>query len=50
MPNRTEQLNFRLTPDEKQEIIRRAQERSQKIPDFLRDLLRYGMLPEIPRR
>jgi hypothetical protein len=50
MQNRTEQMNFRLTPEEKQDIVRRATERNQKVTDFLRDLLRFGMLPEISRR
>lgn len=48
--NRTEQFNFRVTPDEKKEIDRRAKERGQKVTDFLRDLLMYGLLPEISRR
>jgi uncharacterized protein (DUF1778 family) len=47
---RTQQFNFRVTPEEKNEIYRRATERKQKVTDFLRDLLMYGMLPEIPRR
>lgn len=50
MQNRTEQFNFRVTPEEKKDIERRASERNQKVTDFLRDLLRFGMLPEISRR
>lgn len=50
MQNRTEQFNFRVTPEEKADIEKRASERKQKVTDFLRDLLRFGMLPEIPRR
>ena len=50
MDKRTEQINFRLTPDEKKEISRRAEERKQKVTDFLRDLLRFGLLPETSRR
>jgi uncharacterized protein (DUF1778 family) len=50
MERRTEQFNLRLTPEEKKEIVRRAEERQQKVTDFLRDLLRFGMLPEILRR
>lgn len=50
MQNRTEQFNFRVTPEEKSEIEKRASERKQKVTDFLRDLLRFGMLPEISRR
>jgi uncharacterized protein (DUF1778 family) len=50
MEHRTEQLNFRVTPDEKQEILRRAIDRKQKVTDFLRDLLRFGLLPEADRR
>ena len=50
MHNRTEQFNFRVTPEEKADIVRRATERKQKVTDFLRDLLMYGMLPEILRR
>ena len=46
LENKTEQLNIRLTPDEKKDIYRRAEDRKQKVTDFLRDLLRYGMLPE----
>lgn len=50
MQNRTEQLNFRVTPEERKEIEKRASDRKQKVTDFLRDLLLYGMVPEIPRR
>jgi uncharacterized protein (DUF1778 family) len=50
MERRTEQFNFRVTPEEKADIVRRAEERKQKVTDFLRDLLRFGMLPEISRR
>ena len=50
MNNRTEQFNFRVTPEEKEEIVRRATERQQKVTDFLRDLLRFGLLPESSRR
>lgn len=48
MKNRTEQFNFRVTLDEKAEIKRRADERKQRVADFMRDLLRFGMLPERP--
>jgi uncharacterized protein (DUF1778 family) len=50
MEKRTEQFNFRVTVEEKKDITRRAEERKQKVTDFLRDLLRFGMLPEISRR
>jgi uncharacterized protein (DUF1778 family) len=50
MENRTEQINIRLTKLERDEINRRASDREQKVTDFLRDLLRFGMLPENPRR
>lgn len=50
MERRTEQFNFRVTLDEKKEIIRRAEERKQKVTDYFRDMLMYGMLPEILRR
>lgn len=50
MEKKTEQLNIRLTPSEKEDIEKRASDREQAIPDFLRDLLRFGMLPESPKR
>lgn len=46
MTKRNEQINVRFTKEERAEVRRRASERKQKVSEFLRDLLRFGMLPE----
>lgn len=50
MAKRTKQVNIRFNKEEHDEIKGRASERKQKVSEFLRDLLRYGIIPEIVSR
>ena len=50
MEKRTRQINVRFTEEELADIQKRAIDRKQKISELLRDLLRFGMLPEIESR
>lgn len=45
-PLRNKQVNIRFTQEEHEHIVRRSTERGQRIQEFLRDLLQFGMLPE----
>lgn len=47
---REKQVNIRFSEDEFKDVDRRAKERKQKVPELLRDLLRFGMLPEVESR
>lgn len=46
MAKREKQVNIRFSKEEYREVETRASDRKQDIPEFLRDLLRFGMLPE----
>lgn len=50
MEKRNEQINIRFTSTEYADVKRRASERKQKVSEFLRDLLRFGLLPELSAR
>ena len=43
---RPKQVNIRFSDDEYNAITQRATDRGQRIQEFLRDLLQFGMLPE----
>ena len=46
MAKRDRQVNIRFTKEEYERIEARATARAQRIQEFLRDLLQFGMLPE----
>ena len=46
MAIRDKQVNIRFTKEEYEAVERRSTERKQRIQEFLRDLLKFGMLPE----